>query len=273
MDNLGTTLGNIISQDTLVSLLGKTLLALILLVVFLVGGRILRGFIQKITTRTSRNTNIPVLLSNLAYVVILLVGTLSIIGVYTDQSFSTLITLLGVLSLAISLSVQDILKNFVAGIYLLLEQPFSIGDRIKVHDMEGKVENIEIRTTTLHTDDGVKVFIPNNIVFSEVVTNRTAYRQLLTTIHFSLPAQEVSYKEISPKILNVLKEFESGKVSTHPAPHVLIDGANHDKISARLNFWSPTTAPVSVISEVILALHEELPQLDITSSDGYTGEV
>ena len=266
MDNLGHRLQNLLDQNYLVALLSKTLLALLLLLLFLVVGRLLRSSVRRVTARTSRNANLPILLSNLTYVIILIVAALAILSIYTDQSFSTLLTLLGLLSLAISLSVQDVLKNFVAGVYLLLEQPFSIGDRIKVHDVEGKVENIEIRTTSVHTDDGLQIYIPNSMVFSEIVTNRTAYRQRLSTVRLTCPIEHLDFAEASRQVLNVMKGFEPSKVSPDPAPEILVDGVSDGNIQARLNFWSPNSAPLSTDSEVILALYGMLPRLGINAA-------
>ncbi len=267
LETLGNTLSKLFDQNSLVSLFGKTLLALGLLLFFLVIARFLRRLVNRVTGRTSRNANLPILLSNLVYVVILAIGALSILSVYTNQSLSTLLTLLGLLSLAISLSVQDVLKNFVAGIYLLLEQPFSIGDRIKVKEFEGKVENIEIRTTTIHTDDGVKVYIPNNLVFSEIVTNRTAYHQRLSTVRFSLSAQESDYTTISKKILAIVTALEPARVSPDPAPHILVESVSQERITARLNFWSPINAPLSTSSDLMLNLSKDLPQLTLSELD------
>jgi small conductance mechanosensitive channel len=86
---------------------------------------------------------------------------------------ATLVTILGAFGLAFSLAVQDILKNFFSGIYLLLERPFRVGDTIKVKDQQGLVEHIGVRTTTLRTAENVRVLVPNAIVFAEVVSNQT----------------------------------------------------------------------------------------------------
>ena len=85
-----------------------------------------------------------------------------------------LLTLVGAAGLAISLSMQDLLKNVIAGIYILMEQPFRIGDRITVKDVTGTVQGIELRTTIMCTDDELQVIVPNSTVLNEIVTNRTA---------------------------------------------------------------------------------------------------
>ena len=86
---------------------------------------------------------------------------------------TTFVTVLGVAGLGISLAMQDILKSFVAGTYLLFERPFRIGDEISVKDQRGTVEDIGIRTTRLRNKDNVQIIIPNMVVFAEVVANRT----------------------------------------------------------------------------------------------------
>ncbi len=80
------------------------------------------------------------------------------------------------MTLAFSLALQDILKNFFSGVYLLLERPFRVGDTIKVKEQTGVVENIGVRTTQLRTVDNVQILVPNATVFSEVVANQTFAR-------------------------------------------------------------------------------------------------
>jgi small-conductance mechanosensitive channel len=73
--------------------------------------------------------------------------------------------LLGLGSVAISFAFQDIFKNFLAGILLLLYEPFLWGDQIFVEGFEGTVEKISMRSTQILTDRGERVIVPNAIVF------------------------------------------------------------------------------------------------------------
>ena len=86
---------------------------------------------------------------------------------------TTFVTVLGVAGLGISLAMQDVLKSFVAGTFLLFERPFRIGDEISIKAERGVVEDIGIRTTRLRNADNVQIIIPNAVVFAEVVANRT----------------------------------------------------------------------------------------------------
>src|SRR5439155_23779281 len=72
----------------------------------------------------------------------------------------------GYLALAYSLAFQDILKNFIAGLFMLVERPFRLGDEITVDNHTGIVENIEMRATTLRTSEGEQVITPNSLVYT-----------------------------------------------------------------------------------------------------------
>jgi small-conductance mechanosensitive channel len=93
----------------------------------------------------------------------------------------------GFLALAFSLAFQDILKNFIAGIFLLLERPFRLGDEITVDDHTGVVEDIEMRTTTLRTSEGEQVLTPNSLVYTGTIINRTRYPTRLFTLTAKVP--------------------------------------------------------------------------------------
>ncbi len=116
----------------------------------------------------------------------LLVGRLISIAAYVGAFISVLkqlnvdwtgiLTLLSAFTVAIGLSLQDVMKNFFSGILMLLERPFSVGDRVKVRDFEGEVQGIDIRTTLIRNRDGALILVPNSIMFGEVLSNRSHFR-------------------------------------------------------------------------------------------------
>ena len=93
---------------------------------------------------------------------------LSVLQVY----FATLATILGTVGLAVSLASQDLIKNLVAGVYLLLEHPFGVGDELTIGNYTGRVMIIDLRTTLLHTDDNQDVMVPNTIIMSQIVVKQ-----------------------------------------------------------------------------------------------------
>jgi small-conductance mechanosensitive channel len=92
------------------------------------------------------------------------------------------LTALGVGGVAIGFAFKDVFENFLAGILLLVREPFSIEDFIECEDIEGQVEEITIRDTHIRQTDGQLVVAPNAMFFKNPVTIRTAKDLRRTTI-------------------------------------------------------------------------------------------
>jgi small-conductance mechanosensitive channel len=86
---------------------------------------------------------------------------------------ATITAIIGSVGLALSLSSQDLLKNFIAGVYILLERPFVVGDEVTLGSYTGRVEFVDLRTTKLRTSDGQEVIVPNTMIMSQVVTRKS----------------------------------------------------------------------------------------------------
>ncbi len=141
-----------------------------------------RSSFLRAAERTRADPHTRIVGGQVVYITVLVVGFTAILGVF-GVSQATLVTVLGAVGLALSLSTQEILKNFFAGLYLLFERPFRIGDIIVVKDHEGVVEDIGVRTITLRTKDNVQVLVPNAVVFAEIVANRTRYQPVPPAIN------------------------------------------------------------------------------------------
>ncbi len=92
------------------------------------------------------------------------------------------LTALGVGGVAIGFAFKDVFENFLAGVLLLIREPFSIEDFIDCEDIEGQVEEITIRDTHVRQTDGQLVVAPNAMFFKNPVTIRTARDVRRTTI-------------------------------------------------------------------------------------------
>jgi small conductance mechanosensitive channel len=125
---------------------------------------------RKIVDRLLRRTDpsAAVFFSKMTFISVLIVGLLLALGVL-GLHIAALATLMGAFGLAFSLSLQDVAKNVVAGLYLLLERPFQLEDQLTVRTFTGQVKMISLRTTMLVMEDGQQVIVPNTVVLSEVV--------------------------------------------------------------------------------------------------------
>src|ERR1700680_1237635 len=133
-------------------------------------GRLLRRLIDGALHRTAADRQVQTLVHNVMTAVTYLIAVLSAL-VIGGVHIAVLLTVAGLGSIAIGLALQDILRNVLAGIWLLLERPFRLGDNVAVLDQAGVVQNITMRTPTLRTADGRLAVLPNLIAFSNPVVN------------------------------------------------------------------------------------------------------
>jgi len=154
------------------TVLGRLFLAGLVLLGARYLGRVLRRRVEHALSRRSFGRNGAILLGRLTAIAVYVtagVAMLAILGV----SGTGLLTFLGAGTVALGLSLQDVLKNFFAGVFLLMERPFRVGDFIRVRDVEGEVQGIDVRTTLVRVNDGSLVMIPNSLVFTEMLSNRS----------------------------------------------------------------------------------------------------
>ena len=205
---------------------------LAIFVVVLVGGRLLRRFIDRALQRGRGDAQVRALVNNVGAAVTYFFAALC--GLATaGVPLAFLLTFGGLASLAIGLAFQDVLRNVLAGIWLLLERPFKIGDAIAVGDVSGVVQTITLRTTALRTGDGRLAVMPNLTVFSGVVINSSAYSQRRYTVSLRIERGH----DLEAAMRAARREMGSvGEVAAEPAPTVTpqLDG---EGILLHCNYW------------------------------------
>ncbi len=158
----------------------------IFLVLYLVG-RLIRALALWAMRRGKADRQVCTLVRNLITVTTYVVAVISALVVY-GVNVAVILTAAGVGTVAIGLAFQDLLRNVLAGIWLLLEQPFRLGDTITVMDQTGVVLNITLRTTTLRTGIGELAILPNLTVFTGIVINTTHFDTRRLTVGVRIPA-------------------------------------------------------------------------------------
>ena len=169
--------------------------AIITLVVSWIGMRLGLNWTGSAMRRARVDTGTQILIKRglvIVWVVLTLLFVLGTLGV----SPAGLVAVAGAVGLAFSLAMQDILKNFFSGVYLLLERPFRVGDTIRVKEQLGVVENIGVRTTMLRTAENVHVLVPNAVVFGEVVSNHTYERPVTPTADGHAEAEQAHTSKV-----------------------------------------------------------------------------
>jgi len=206
------------------------------LLVFALGYLITR-LIQHVVVRAVRRTPGGVTVEHALSRVIAIVGiTLAFLTALSTMGvdIGALVAALGLTSLAIGLALKDTIENAITGVLLLIQQPFKVGDVIKVSDVMGTVANVAIRTTNIKTFDGLHVLIPNRHVYNEVITNWTYYPTRRVTVTVG-----VAYETDLAHAYRVLSEAVAATpgVLAEPAPLVSFEGFDESSIRMVFRFW------------------------------------
>ncbi|MDF5706171.1 MAG: mechanosensitive ion channel family protein [Nostoc sp. S4] len=218
-----------------IALLPNLVLAVIIFILFLFVASRIKTFVKRLTRNRRSARNLGLVLGRLAQ------GTTILIGLFIALSIviptfkaGDLIQLLGISGVAIGFAFRDILQNFLAGILILLTEPFQIDDQIVFKDFEGTVENIQTRATTIRTYDGRRIVIPNSELFINSVTVNTAFdnRRLEYDVGIGYGDDIDLAKQLMLDAMHSVDE-----VLKDPAPDVLVMELAGSTVNIRVRWW------------------------------------
>ncbi len=177
--------GGLQSKDVIgavLNILGNITLTLLIIGLGVgVGRTVMRLLIGGRLAEHRLDINIRTLLGRIVYGITLTVIVFWILSLW-QVSIAVPVTVISALTVAFTFAIQDILKDLVAGLYILVERPFHIGDQITTATYTGLVENVQLRATRLRLVSGEEVSIPNVLVFGGTVVNNTQYEQRRATV-------------------------------------------------------------------------------------------
>ena len=209
--------------------------------------------IHKVLQHYGLNASIEQLLKNILSVLLLVLGLASVMAQFGFDIVS-LVAGLGIVGLAVGFAAQSTLANFIAGITILLEQSFQVGDWIHINDNEGRVVLIALRTTHILTRDNITVIIPNSNVASSEVINLTSKNFIRFDIRVRIAFEddiEIARKEI----LQVLSNTDA--VLNRPETSATVAEIGEYGVFFIVRFWVKPAA-VARIPKIKEVLQEEI---------------
>lgn len=243
----------------MIRLLPNMVAAVVVFVVFWVLGQFSRRFVQRVTRRRKNARNVGLVLGRLSQGLLIVFGLFLALSIIIP-SFKPgdLIQLLGVSSVAIGFAFRDVLQNFLAGILILLTEPFELEDQIVFKNFEGTVESIQTRATTIRTYDGRRIVIPNAELFTNSVTVNTAFekRRYQYDIGIGYGDDVRKAKRLILEAVNSLDE-----VLADPAPEALVVALADSTVNIRVRWWisPPRRADeMNARDQVLAILNEKL---------------
>src|SRR5438270_687269 len=250
-------------RDNLLDYGARTFWALVVALITLLVARGVRGATMRMLARNRAQANVTILLGNLAQLAIVTVGILAIVAIYTRDTFGWILTSFSVVGLVIGLSLQDILKNFFAGVWVLVERPFRIGDMIEVAGYSGSVEEISFRTTQLRTADGREVIVPNGTFMTSAVVNLTRFPTRRVGAWLVLPGDSSAIS--AEDVRGALAKTKG--IAPDPPAQVELRSVGDGKAQYLVTFWADDQT--AALTRALEALRARFPQGEVHGGQGF----
>ncbi len=246
-----------------IAVLPGLILAIVVLLLTRTFANLVRRAARKVANKTLKSLSLQMLFVQTSYTSAWVAGILlACILAFPDVGVTDLIALLGLGSVAIGFAFQDIFKNFLSGVLLLLQEPFSLRDEIVVEGFEGTVEEIALRATSIRTYTGELIVLPNSIVFTSPVKVKTAKPQRRTDL-----AIGVDYNTPLPVAVETMLAAVNSveEVRSMPSAEVDIIEFGDSSINLLVRYWTiPQQKSVRrVQTQVILALKQACDEANI----------
>jgi small conductance mechanosensitive channel len=237
----------------------RILPALAVLLVGILLSRIFLKLFDKALQKSKLNSSMFSFLKTLMRVLLYSLAILIAAGCL-GIDVSSLIAVLGVVSLAISLSVQNALSNVVGGFSLLTTQPFQVGDHVQIGSDTGIVEEISMSYTRLLTFDGITIYIPNSDAASARICNYTVAGRRRVELAFT-----ASYDDDIEKVkAAILQAASHPKLLSDPAPVVILSAYLDSAIEYQFLGWTATENYLEVRNHVNGSVKKEFDRQGIS---------
>jgi len=224
---------NILAQQFLL-FLPKLIAALVIFFVTLYASVLAAKAVKHAMEAKKVDPELSLLLARITRISVLVIGTVIALQ-QVDFNLTGFLAGLGIIGFTIGFAIQDVSKNIIAGMLLLWQQPFDIGDVIEVSGHAGTVTNISMRATEIRTFDGLDVIIPNGDVYvsaikkySDIVRRRVA---------LSVGVACNSDLDLVTRTLEEALSTIPGVITDDPAPKVMFGAFGESTIDLTAYYW------------------------------------
>jgi small-conductance mechanosensitive channel len=243
-------------------LLPNLIVIAVILFLTIMAARRAQGFVYRLAERTQSPPEITDLLGRFARFGIVAFGALIVLDrLNLSGAVLSFVAGLGIAGIIIGFALQDIVKQFAAGMLLLMLRPFRVGDDVKIGEFEGRVVQVQLRATVLKTAGGDEVQIPNADVYSTAIVNTSRYDLRRHALGLALPPG-AELGRTRAALLGALGGVPG--VAGNPAPEIVATGIADKAAQLEVRFWVDERAGSAdtVITGVVAALHAVLVQID-----------
>jgi small-conductance mechanosensitive channel len=200
-------------------------------------------------------------ISTLTYYSIIFLGLLAALAMAGLQ-VGQLAIVFGALGVGIGLGLQDVVKNFVAGLILMFERPIRLGDVVDVAGMSGTVRDIGMRATIITSFDGAEVVVPNGMLLADKLVNWTLHGSSRRISIDISTGYGVSPQQTIDLLVGIARSIDG--IALSPAPNAIMTGLTPGALEFSVRAWTTQQADwVEVRSELARRIRDGLAEAGI----------
>ncbi len=202
----------------------------------------------------------------IVFYIILILMAFRVLGL--SMVTQTIIGAAGLTTFIIGFALKDIGENFLAGIVMIFDRPFEMGDLIQIENHLGRVIKISIRETTIKTTDGKNVYIPNGDIIKKHLINFTIDDQLRESFEISI-FNNNNVREVMDMILETVSSFNQILKTRKPA--VALKNFDNGTVQLNVLYWynlrGTRARDGKLKTDIMLAVLEKLKENNIAFPD------
>src|SRR5216110_3950225 len=244
------------------SLVQIFLLITLLIAVFWISSKTKRFLLNRLLADSGLDRSLQYAIAQILSNIVLVVGIFIVLE-NTGIHLAALTVFAGAVGVGVGFGLQNIASNFISGLVILAERPITIGDRVEVAGIVGRVQQIRARSTVILTSDNIAMIVPNTKFIDSPVTNWT-YGD--PRVRFRIPIG-VAYGSDLETVRNALLEVarENSHVLEDPKPTVFLETFGDSAINLELVVWSKEMSyrPRRFRSDLNFAIAQKLREAGI----------
>jgi small conductance mechanosensitive channel len=234
LNNLSVWMQELLAN--VIAFIPNLIISLIIFIVSLYLAGLASRMVARWLARRDTDTELSMLLETITRWALYILGTTMALN-QIGFNLTAFLTGLGILGFTVGFAIQDVSKNFIAGLLLLIEQPFDIGDGIEVAGYSGIVLDVDLRATELKAWDGRIILIPNSDVFTNSIVNFTKATQRRLELNIGV-AYDTDLSNARQVALDAIAGIEG--VLPDPPPQVIYNSFGDSAINFTLYYWIAT---------------------------------
>lgn len=228
-----------------IKLLPNLVLAILVFIIFFFAAKYFKRFSNKLLLKISNKPAISGLFSSIFYIGILFIGLfVSLDLLHLEKTISSLLAGAGIIGLALGFAFQDLTANFISGVFIIFRKPFDVGHVVETNGFNGTIEDIQLRSTTIRTSQGLHIMLPNKEIFTKAITNYSLSKERRVDISLALPGN-TNTEQIGQDIRARLKDIP--QLSSDKEIEIYFTDYGGDTLKLELWCWINNSDPKNFV--------------------------